>query len=153
VKLLADSMLGSLGRWLRLLGYDTVTAQHEPDAVLVRWARAEDRIVLTRDQHLANQRGIEALLITSDNLDEQLLQVARQLPLPPPRPGTRCPRCNAPLHEASNSAVEESVPSYVLHTQSAFQRCRGCQRVYWRGTHWASIAAKARLIETGRGGK
>ena len=140
-------MLGSLGRWLRLLGYDTVTAQHEPDAVLICWARAEDRTILTRDHHLANQRGIRALLITSDDLDEQLVQVARRLPLPSPRPGTRCPRCNVQLHEVNHNTAAQSVPNYVLHSQDTFRRCPQCQRVYWRGSHWADIAAKMRIID------
>lgn len=139
-------MLGSLGRWLRLLGYDTVTAQHEPDAVLIRWARAEERIILTRDRHLANQRGIRALLINSDDVDEQLVQVARQLSLPMPEPGTRCPHCNVRLGEVNHDTAARSVPHYVVHTQDSFRRCAQCQRIYWRGTHWAGIAAKMRLV-------
>lgn len=56
MKLLADSMLGSLGRWLRLMGYDTAIAQREPDAQLVRRALAEGRVILTRDRALALSR-------------------------------------------------------------------------------------------------
>jgi len=87
-------MLGSLGKWLRLLGYDTVIARDEPDAVLVRQARAEDRVILTRDRQLARRRGVRVFLITEDDLEAQLYQVATNLDLPPPQPGSRCPECN-----------------------------------------------------------
>ena len=65
-----DGMLGSLARWLRILGYDTDYANQRDDAELVRIARAEDRVLLTRDRELAGWRGVHALLIESQSLDD-----------------------------------------------------------------------------------
>ena len=50
LRLLADGMLGRLARWLRLLGYDTAYENDADDLYLARRARAEDRILLTRDR-------------------------------------------------------------------------------------------------------
>ena len=147
MKLLTDSMLGTLGKWLRLLGYDTAIADnYQPDAELVRLARAEDRVILTRDRELAGRRGIQALLVVDDLLDAQLAQVGRELALPPPEPGSRCPHCNALLEEAPSHEVASAVPPYVLHTQEQFRRCPACGRVYWRGTHWRGIEGKVALM-------
>lgn len=147
MKLLVDSMLGSLGKWLRLLGYDTAVAQREPDAEIVRLARAEGRIILTRDRALAQRRGLQAVLVICDDLDGQLAQIARDLPLPPPAPGTRCVHCNEPLRQITPAEAAADVPPYVLQTQAVFCRCSSCRRVYWRGTHWAGIEAKAATVQ------
>jgi hypothetical protein len=158
MKLLADSMLGSLGRWLRLMGYDTAIAQRETDAELVRRARVEDRMILTRDRELARRVGVQTLLIEHDTLEDQLAQVGQALDLPSPQPGTRCPRCNEPLQAASPADVAGDVPPYVLQTQTSFHRCPACRRVYWRGTHWQGIAEKlarlqdVRSTRSGQGG-
>jgi uncharacterized protein with PIN domain len=147
MKLLADSMLGTLGRWLRLLGYDTLIAgSHQPDSELARLARAEGRVVLTRDRELAARRGVRSLLILADDLDEQLIQAARELPLPPQQPGSRCLHCNGLLEPAGHDEVAGDVPAYVLQTQAAFRRCSGCGRVYWKGTHWPDIEAKEAML-------
>lgn len=139
MKLLTDSMLGSLGRWLRLLGYDTAMAGSEPDWQIVRLARAEGRTILTRDRELARRQGVATLLLLDDDLDTQLRQVLHGLDLPRPRPGTRCLHCNAILLPATHNDVADDVPPYVLQTQPAFRRCPDCRRVYWRGTHWRMI--------------
>jgi hypothetical protein len=153
MKLLADSMLGSLGRWLRLMGYDTAIAQHEPDTELVRRARIEDRVILTRDRELTRRAGVRTLLIEHDTLQDQLAQVGQALNLPSPQPGTRCPRCNEPLQAASLTDVAGDVPPYVLRTQTSFHRCPACRCVYWRGTHWQRITerlARLQVVRTTR---
>lgn len=146
MKLLVDSMLGTLGKWLRLLGYDAaIAASHATDAELVRQARGEGRVILTRDRELAGRRGVQALLVASDDLDVQMAQVAGALALPPPQPGSRCVHCNAVLQEAAPADVAGVVPPYVLQTQPAFRRCPACERVYWRGTHWRGFERKVEL--------
>lgn len=152
MKLLVDSMLGTLGKWLRLLGYDTAVAvNHAPDAELARQARAEGRVLLTRDRELAARRGLQTLLVVEGDLDTQLLQVMAALHLPPPQPGSRCVHCNAALQPASHADVANDVPPYVLQTQPAFRRCPRCGRVYWRGTHMEQIEAKAALWQQAMG--
>ena len=152
VRFVADVMLGSLARWLRLLGYDTDYASQRDDAELARIARAEDRVLLTRDRELARRRGIRVLLVESQSLDEQLAQVGAAVPLrseagparspvstsPPPR----CPECNAALVPASRQQVAGEVPAYVWRHHRHFKRCPGCGRIYWRGTHWQNMQTR-----------
>ena len=82
--LLADAMLGRLSRWLRLLGYDTLYASSMSDHQIVARARAEGRVVLTRDRDLAQRKGIRCLLIQSQALEDQVSIVFHVLGQPSP---------------------------------------------------------------------
>lgn len=140
--LVLDAMLGRLARWLRLMGYDAAYLVDTPDIVVVRVARAEGRLVLTRDQGLAARRAVDAVLIESQALDEQIEQVVDHIG-PPPEPVTpRCAECNVPLVPAAREAVRDRVPPYVWRTQTDFTACPQCHRVYWPGTHWQRIRAR-----------
>ncbi len=142
MKFLADTMLGRLVTWLRLLGYDTLYLPQADDPELARRARAEDRILLTRDVELTRRRGVRSILITSERVEDQLQQLAGELHLTSRTAFSRCAVCNGTLEEVDKAAVRTIVPPYVFQTQTHFRRCTICQRVYWRGTHWARMLAQ-----------
>lgn len=146
VRFVVDVMLGSLARWLRRLGYDTDYANDRDDRELVRIARAEGRVLLTRDSTLATRRGISALLIESQVLDEQLAQVVHAFPLPQRMPPPRCSECNTPLQNVSPDEVMDCVPAYIHRTHRHFRRCPGCGRIYWPGSHWERICRRLRRM-------
>ena len=142
MKFLADNMLGRLATWLRLLGYDTVYIPHADDPTLARVARAEDRILLTRDVDLTNRRGLNFLLIESEKVENQVRQVFHAFNLSAQEAFSRCARCNALLKEVSKDSACGLVPPYVFQTQERYRQCSQCQRIYWRGTHWARMLAR-----------
>ena len=137
-----DGMLGSLARWLRLLGYDADYDNRRDDAELVRLARAENRVLLTRDRELAARRGVQALFIASQVLDEQLAQVTAAFPRPAESGPARCSVCNTVLVPATPEELADRLPAYVLHKHHDFRRCPGCDRVYWPGSHWQTMQAR-----------
>ncbi len=148
MKLLLDGMLGRLAKWLRLLGYDTAYFPDLDDHELVRLARAKGRVLLTRDRELAHRRGLNSLLVESDDLEEQLRQVISELHLETDRPFSRCPVCNTPLQEIEKPLVKSRVPPYVFRTKDHFRLCPKCDRIYWRGTHWANMRKEiAQIIQ------
>jgi uncharacterized protein with PIN domain len=132
-------MLGTLAKWLRILGYDAVYDPGLDDYQLMRLARAEDRVLLTRDRELARRRGIHTLLIGSQVLDEQLRQVLSELDLEPALSFSRCPVCNEVLAPLDRQAARARVPAYLARTHEQFRLCPGCGRVYWRGSHWQQM--------------
>lgn len=138
---LADAMLGSLARWLRALGYDTLYDVRWDDDALARRARAEGRLLLTRDGELTRRRNLNVLLIACQQGEEQARQVLSQISLPAPVPFSRCLLCNSPLDALPRGEAEALVPPYVFATQERFSRCPTCRRVYWRGTHWQGMGA------------
>ncbi len=140
----ADAMLGSLARWLRLLGYDTTYDRAATDEHLLQLAKSQHRVLLTRDRAVA-RRGPSAFYVSSHDLDGQLEEVFGGLGIefPTELPVERCSMCNAPL---TLSSVEEAqgagVPARVLQSHREFWRCPACARVYWRGTHVNSMEVR-----------
>jgi uncharacterized protein with PIN domain len=140
-RFVVDAMLGRLARWLRVLGYDTLYSTDADDAALVRRALADDRILLTRDVELARRRGVRVILISDDQVEDQLGEMIKILPLTAGEAFSRCLNCNTPLVELERAQARDLVPPYVFATQTRFRRCPGCDKVYWRGTHWAHMLA------------
>lgn len=136
MKLIADAMLGALARWLRALGYDVLYDPHLSDNQLVRLAREEGRVLLTRDTGLLRRRNLSVLFIRSQDWPAQVRQVLRELPLPAPAPLTRCLECNEPLEHLPRTEAWGLVPPYVFVRHSHFRICPACERIYWQGTHW-----------------
>ncbi len=142
-RLFVDAMLGRLARWLRLLGYDAAYWRIGSDDDLIRQANAEGRVIVTRDHALAGRRGVQAVLITAETLDEQIAEARAVLgSAGSPNPFSRCPVCNGRLVDLPQDAARDFVPPYVWHTQHDFRRCPDCGRVYWRGTHYPGMAAR-----------
>ncbi|MHB9031650.1 MAG: Mut7-C RNAse domain-containing protein [Anaerolineae bacterium] len=137
-RFIADVMLGKLARWLRILGNDTLYDTSLSDAELVRLARAQDRVLLTRDANLAKRTGARIMLITDDDLEEQLVQIMTILPINHPGVG-RCSLCNTPLQVISKKDAWGNVPLYAFARHETFQWCRSCDAYYWPGSQWVRI--------------
>jgi uncharacterized protein with PIN domain len=136
LKFAADRMLGRLAKWLRILGQDVIYGPHLTGYGLIRAARAENRMILTRDRRLKKKQPPEFLFIESDHYREQIRQVVDACGL---RIGestfTRCLECNSVLQPRPKEMVEKIVPPYVFSTQEKFSWCAQCRRVYWPATH------------------
>jgi uncharacterized protein len=141
-------MLGTLAKWLRILGYDTLFDPDLDDRQLIRLARAEGRVLLTRDRELARRRGIHALLVNGEHLEDQIHQVLAEFSLQPDQIFSRCPVCNELLTEIDRETARSRVPAYVAQTQETFRSCPRCQRIYWRGTHWQRMHDRLQRLES-----
>jgi uncharacterized protein with PIN domain len=142
-------MVGTLAKWLRILGYDTCYDPDMDDHQLVRLARAERRVLLTRDRELAQRPGLQSVLLTSECLENQISQVLAELHLEPDRSFSRCPVCNEQLAEVDSETARQRVPAYVARTHESFKACPACRRVYWRGTHWQQMDEQLNRILKG----
>ncbi len=101
-RFIADAMLRSLARWLRMLGFDVAYEAHIPDEHLVRRALQQNRTLLTRDRKLPHEWTVPALyLVRADETLAQLREVVETFGLRNAlRPFSRCSLCNAELSEA-----------------------------------------------------
>ncbi|MCX7886124.1 MAG: Mut7-C RNAse domain-containing protein [Verrucomicrobiae bacterium] len=135
VRFAADGMLLSLGRWLRLLGYDCLMQPGRPSRAVLERAVAEGRIFLTRNARL-RERLPHALLeracveqVVAERLSEQLREVVERFGLDTERfVFTRCLVCNEPLQRCDER----------------FWRCPCCQKTFWHGSHVTNSLARLR---------
>ncbi len=144
LKFVVDTMLGDLARWLRILGYDTKYSRSYEDWQLLRIAENENRVLLTRDRGLywrARRKGLQAVLVTSDDIAGRLYEVSKKYPirLYVDFTLTRCSICNTPLIKVNKEEVKDNVPRPVYEKYHDFWICPRCSKVYWRGSHWIKI--------------
>ncbi|RLF23517.1 MAG: hypothetical protein DRN15_06135 [Thermoprotei archaeon] len=142
-KFIVDAMLGSLARWLRILGVDTLYPRDYSDEELIMLARREKRVIITRDKKLAEiarRQGIEVFLLDTCNIKQALLRVCRRYEIPlsiePNR--TRCPLCNEKLVVVKKP--EELLTTWAPPVQAdEYWVCPRCRHVYWRGKHFRTM--------------
>lgn len=143
-RFVADHMLGSLAKWLRMIGYDTVYDKNLDDQAIAAKARADGRFVLTRDKELAKEPG--ALLIEDDQLEGQLQAVKAKFGIAFDESAIRCTACNGDLAELPKEQAKESVPAGAFEANDKFWKCAGCGKVYWRGSHWRGIMERLKKL-------
>lgn len=143
-RFVADHMLGSLARWLRMMGYDTVYDKSLDDPDLASLARAENRFILTRDKELAKEPG--SLLIEKDDLDSQLEATSARYGLHFAEERIRCSACNGELIDLPKDDAKDKVPEGAWQVNDKFWRCSKCEKVYWKGTHWNGIMDRLRRL-------
>ena len=143
-KFLADSMLGKLARWLRLLGFDTFYSPSISDEEMLRIAKNEGRVLLTRDHQLARRaerEGIRVILLEKEDLKGMLVRVASELGFEPrfDPDNTRCPLCNERLSRVKSPSMVRTTWSPPVRARE-YWVCPRCGQVYWRGKHFISIS-------------
>lgn len=134
-----DEMLGSLARWLRIMGYDASYERDLPDAEILVRAMGAERILLTRDQELAARAAPASLLVESEDLDEQLRQVVQAFGLRADESMARCTVCNGELRGIPAEEAREKVPEGTFENNHEFYMCTRCGKIYWKGAHWKNI--------------
>jgi uncharacterized protein with PIN domain len=140
-------MLGTLARWLRIMGYDAAYEKDRTDDNIVAGANAQGRILLTRDKELVGRMGDRGVFIASDQLEEQLRQVWRAFSLKPDQDMARCTVCNGELEPMAEEDAKYKVPEGVFLMNREFFRCKSCGKVYWRGTHWLNIKKRLAILD------
>jgi len=153
-KFLADGMLGDLARWLRMLGYDVKYEAEMSDEELLAEAARSGRILLTGDVELyrrASRKALKVFLAEVGDRNSALRRLNQRfgvrLTLNPKL--SRCPLCNTPLTPVGRREVSAMVPPAVLRRKRRFWVCRGCGKVYWRGSHWDKIKEVLRKVSSG----
>lgn len=146
MKFLCDHMLGTLAKWLRFLGYDTMYPGPLDDGELKDLAAREERVLLTRDRQLSG-RVTGSLYVASDDLDGQFTQVVHVLSLDSENAMSRCSVCNELIEAVPKERVKGNVPEGVFARQQVFWWCPRCGRFYWQGSHFDAMWAKFREID------
>jgi len=145
VKFLADSMLGKLARWLRMLGQDVVYNIQLDDNELLDLAKKECRILLSKDLELyqrAIAKGIDAFFVEGNKESERLAEVAKRygLELAIDMEKSRCPVCNTKLNATQKEKLSGELQKNTFTYYEKFWKCPNCGQIYWQGAHWKQIS-------------
>ncbi len=155
-------MLGSLGRYLRFMGYDTISANSltpgntREGSLLLGITLREERVLLTRDRELAKRGGTRAVLISPGGVLPQLQELVNLGLVEPRLMMTRCSLCNEKLRRAHTSEIQDT--SYAPEQRAGYKFfwCVHCRKLYWAGSHAQDLANRLKkgirqsLISTGR---
>lgn len=147
MRFIADRMLGTLTRYLRFMGYDTLSANslkagdaHEDTAIL-GIARAEGRILLTRDRELARRGGEMAVFVEGDDVMAQIRILHSLGLIAPVVVMDRCSLCNTELRPATDAEVAGADYAPEERISIEFFLCPTCNKIYWMGSHGRNLVA------------
>jgi uncharacterized protein with PIN domain len=156
-KFIADAMLGSLARKLRIFGFDTAYFKEGDDAELEALARKERRVILTSDKSLfahCHAKGLRAVLVLGRTDRARLLVVQAQAGVSMgsgirAEMASRCAACNGELVlVGKRDAAAAKLPAKVIARHRLFYRCASCSRFYWRGRHWERLRRLSSSLKT-----
>ncbi|NWG01816.1 MAG: Mut7-C RNAse domain-containing protein [Syntrophaceae bacterium] len=149
MKFLVDRMLGRLAKELRMLGYDTLYYRGENNYPLIKLAREQNRIILTRSGKLVPRKPEDRIIrVMEDKPDLQLKELVQKkvISLNEETPYSRCLLCNVPLDQISREEAEGNVPDFIFYQKKEFSRCPQCLRIYWQGSHLDHMQKKVEAL-------
>jgi hypothetical protein len=144
-----DAHLGKLVRHLRLLGFDCYYDKSLPDREIVTSARAQRRIILSRDVGLLKNRRVRrGYFVRATDPDRQIREVVREFALRDKvHPFSRCLACNGRIKPVAKQRVIDQLPQLTKQHYHVFYQCRDCRKVYWKGAHHRKLTMMIRKIQ------
>jgi uncharacterized protein with PIN domain len=138
IRFVLDVHLGKLASYLRMAGFDTRYSNSAPDIELAECSASERRILLTFDRGLLKRKNVMyGYCVRSRAPAEQLKEVLDHFGLSDRlHPFSRCMRCNGVLEQVAKAEVFDRLPEKVREYAEDFTVCRGCGKIYWKGTHY-----------------
>lgn len=144
MKFLADSMLGKLARWLRMLGQDVIYDIKLNDSELLEMTKKENLVLLTKDLELykrAIARRLDAFYVGGKTESDRLAELAQRysLTLAIDMEKSQCPVCNTKLKATPKEELLGKLEKNTLTYYEKFWKCPNCGQIYWQGAHWKQI--------------
>ena len=146
-----DTHLGTLARYLRLLGFDTLYRNDYRDATLARISANEGRTLLTRDRGLLMRRIVtHAYFVRADDPRRQVEEVCARLDLYGLiEPFSRCSHCNGLLQQVDKAQIADQLAPKTRRYYQRFLQCQDCGQIYWAGSHFKHLQ---RFVDSVRNG-
>jgi uncharacterized protein len=140
-RFVCDVHLGRLAAYLRMIGFDTLFPEDYRDEELARISSEEDRILLTRDRGLLKRSIVKrGYSVRATDPWQQLEEIIRRFDLYDAiATFRRCASCNGVLESVDKADILDQLPQKTAEYYDEFRRCRGCGKIFWRGSHYEQI--------------
>ena len=140
-KFVLDVHLGTLAKYLRLLGFDTLYRNNFKDEEIIGVSASEQRIILTRDLPiLKNGKVTHGYFVRETNPKKQLLEIVRRFDLKDQfNPFTLCLECNGGIVKIDKIKIEKKLKPNTRKSFQEFYQCQSCLKVYWKGSHYEKM--------------
>lgn len=152
IKFVADSMLGSVARKLRIFGFDTLYLAHVEDSEILKMGVDQDRIILTADKEFFKRIvkfGAKGVLVGGSNELEDLEHIFEKNRIRSiDSSHSRCSVCNGVLAEVNPKDVWELLPEKIVSNLKQLFKCSSCDKMYWEGSHIKRIRILAENLES-----
>jgi len=151
---LADAMLGSVARKLRIFGFDTLYIKHIHDDEILKIGIEGNRVILTCDKELFKRivkAGVHGVLLKCSDDCEDIVHILSKYQITSINFSTRnsrCSVCNGLLLKKKRINVKNHVPPKVMKSHKEFFKCSNCSKIYWDGSHLTRIRSLSRNIDT-----
>ena len=163
VAFLADAMLGSIARKLRIFGFDTLYNAQVNDDEILKIGMEQDRVILTADKELFKRIvkiGARGVLVSGGAIElEALVHILRKSGIKSigmDGIGSRCSVCNGSLEKRTSDHLKKNdddnnenvvLPDRVIARHNQFFQCTICDKVYWKGSHLKRIIDLVRNLD------
>lgn len=143
ISFLLDVHLGTLARYLRMAGFDSLYESKDyGDALLAELAGKNSHILLSRDIGLLKRSRVKyGRWVRNTNPEEQFKELVKAYNLKKEfKPFSRCLKCNGEIKDIAKESIKEQIPSKVYAWCNEFRVCEGCEQVYWKGSHYTKMS-------------
>ncbi len=150
IRFIADQHLGTLVRYIRMLGIDTAYNKNLTGHELVEKANQGERILLTKDHNILKRNELKyGYFVYADDFDSQLEELILQFKLKEYTSlFSRCLECNELLQPIEKAKIEHRLPKKVQEGYESFTICEHCDKIYWKGSHYDRMKDKIENILT-----
>lgn len=140
-KFILDVHLGTLARYLRMLGFDSDYRNSFDDETILKISLKEKRIILTKDLGILKRKDVtHGYWIRNIDPEKQLSEVISRFDLKNKiKEFSRCMDCNSSLEIVPKNKIADKLPEKVKKFHNDFFRCPGCGKIYWRGSHYQKM--------------
>ena len=147
-----DAMLGNIAKKLRVMGFDCMYDAKIDDKELIRVAKRDNRIVISRDFELvqkSSKLGVRSVFLENKDEFEQLYQIISKLNLKKIEingNNARCPKCNSKTEFIKKELVSNKLPNRILEQNEEFWICKNCDKIFWEGSHIINLKKLAKRL-------
>lgn len=140
-KFILDVHLGTLAKYMRMLGFDSLYKNNFSDDEIVKISLREKRTILTKDRGILKRTEVtHGYWLRSVKAENQIAEVIERFDLKKQiKELSRCLICNSQLNNIAKEKISDRLPPKVRKFQNKFYYCKECSKIYWKGSHYTNM--------------